>query len=148
MSQDKTYWNKNGKYQKAYDYFYKKLIPESGKAEDPFGELLRVISWMYQRRYNDGDSYDDLLEDNDEGFFMNNKNMPEKQRKKVEIMIGNSQEEKLEKTVNYVLKEIMLQHSTDDKVWNPESNRLIRIDTTKGLKVLKDFGCKIHYTIV
>ena len=102
---------------------------------------------MYQRRYNDGDSYDDLLGDNDNGFFMNNKNMPEKQRKKVEYMIGNAQEEKLEKTVNYVLKEIMLHHSTDDKVWNPETNRLIRIDTAKGLKVLKDFGCKIHYTI-
>ena len=70
MSQDKTYWSKNGKYQKAYDYFYKTLIPESGKADNPFGELLSVVSWMYQRRYNDGDSYDYLLGDN--------KNMPEK----------------------------------------------------------------------
>ena len=147
MTEVKTYWNKNGKYQKAYNYFYEKLIPKSGKADDPFGELLSVVSWMYQRKYNDGDTYDDLLGDNEDGFFMNNKNMPEKQRKKEEIMIGNSQEEKLEKTVNYVLKEIMLQHSTDDKVWNPETNRLIRIDTAKGLKVLKDFGCKIHYSV-
>lgn len=147
MSQDKTYWNNNGKYQKAYDYFYNKLVQEPNEVKDPFGKLLSVVSWMYKRKYNDGDSYDDLLEDNEEGFFMNNKKMPEKQRKKVEYMIGNSQEENLEKTVNYVLKEIMLQYSTDDKVWNPETNRLIRIDTAKGLKVLKDFGCKIHYTI-
>ena len=41
----------------------------------------------------------------------------------------------------------MLHHSTDDKVWNPETNRLIRIDTAKGLKVLKDFGCTIHYSV-
>ena len=146
MSESNIYWCEKGKYQKAYDYFFEKLVPKSGKADDPFGELLSVVCWMYQRRYNDGDSYDDLLGDNDDGFFMNNKNMPEKQRKKVEIMIGNAQEENLEKTVNYVLKEIMLHYSTNDRVWNPETNRLIRIDTAKGLKVLKDFGCKIHYT--
>ena len=52
---------------------------------------------MYQRRYNDGDSYDDLLGENEDGFFMNNKNMPEKQRKKVEYMIGNANEEEFRK---------------------------------------------------
>jgi hypothetical protein len=140
-----AYWNNNGKYQIAYNYFFDKLVPKSGKADDPFGELLSRVSWVYQRRFNDGDTYDDLCEDHQDGLFINNKNMPEKQRKKVEYLIGVTEED-LEKTINYVVKEIMLEHSTDEKIWNPETSRLIRIDTVKGLKILKDFGCKIHYT--
>ena len=27
-----SYWNLTGKYQKAYDYFYDKLVPSQGKA--------------------------------------------------------------------------------------------------------------------
>lgn len=85
-----TYWNETGKYQKAYDYFYKKLVPSSGKASNQWGEMLRVLSNVYYRRHNDGDDYDDFIENRGEsqGFSQNNKNMPEVQRKKGESLLN------------------------------------------------------------
>ena len=54
-----SYGTSNGKFQKSYEYFYKKLVPLSGKSENPEGELLRWVSKYYYRRDNDGDSYYD-----------------------------------------------------------------------------------------
>lgn len=145
-----TYWNEKGKYQKAYDYFYKKLVPSSGKASNKWGEMLRVLSNVYYRRHNDGDDYDDFLENRGEsqGFFQNNKNMPEVQRKKVESLLNKfwDYDNKLEEAVNYVLKELMLHMSKDNKIWNPETNRLVNIDSRTGLRALKLLGCKLKYT--
>lgn len=142
-----TYWNNKGKYQKAYDYFWKKWVPASGKAKNQWGELLRILARVYYRHYNDGDSYDDVLEmwDSHDGLFQNNKSMPEKQRRVVETMIRTGTDRELEKTVNYVMKEIMLHMSTKDKIWNPETNRLVRINTPTGLKALKMLECVLKY---
>jgi hypothetical protein len=63
----------------------------------------------------------------------------------VERMIGNGSDRDLEKTVNYVMREIMLHMSTKDKVWNPETNRLVRINTPTGLKALKSLECVLKY---
>ena len=71
--------------------------------------------------------------------------MPEKQRHVVEKMIRTGTDRELEKTVNYVMKEIMLHMSTKDKIWNPETNRLVRIDTPTGLKALKTLECVLKY---
>lgn len=140
------YWNNSGKYQKAYDYFWKKWVPPSGKASNQWGELLRIVARVYYRHYNDGDSYSDVLNMYDtNSLFENNKSMPEKQRKMVERMIGNGSDRDLEKTVNYVMREIMLHMSTKDKVWNPETNRLVRINTPTGLKALKSLECVLKY---
>lgn len=53
---------------------------------------------------------------------------------------------KLEEAVNYVLKELMLHMSKDNKIWNPETNRLVNIDSPTGLRALKLLGCKLKYT--
>ena len=51
-----NYWNSTGKFQKAYDYFYTKLVPPQGKANTDEGELLRIIGKFYYR-CADGDDY-------------------------------------------------------------------------------------------
>ena len=62
MSKSNIYWCEKGKYQKAYDYFYP-LVPNYGEATTPEGELLRVISKFYYRFYNDGDIYEEMIEE-------------------------------------------------------------------------------------
>lgn len=52
------YWFDKGKYQKNYDYFWKKLVPPSGGAKTEWGEVLRRLAKFYYRAYNDGDDYD------------------------------------------------------------------------------------------
>ena len=49
-----TYWGSRGKYQKLYDTLYAQLVPNSGKADTPAGELLRQISRVYHDLYNNG----------------------------------------------------------------------------------------------
>jgi len=51
----KTYWNSQGKHQTAYDKL-KNLVPDSGPADTHEGEILRAVSKIYYRYYNDGDS--------------------------------------------------------------------------------------------
>lgn len=48
------YWNKQGKYQKLYNQFYKELVPDKGRAKTDAGELLRVVSNVYYDIYNNG----------------------------------------------------------------------------------------------
>ena len=55
-----TYRNDTGKFQKAYTFLYDKLVPRSGNAETPIGNLLRIVSKIYYRKFNDGDSYYEL----------------------------------------------------------------------------------------
>ena len=49
-----SYWNNKGKQQELKDIFYKKLIPPSGKASTPHGELLRQYCNFYYDVYNNG----------------------------------------------------------------------------------------------
>ena len=141
------YWEGKGKYQKAYDYFWNKWVPKSGKSSNPWGELLRMVALVYYRRYNDGDSYGDVLEMRGRSsLFSSDKSMPEKQRMHVEHMVSTLHtDSQMEKVVNYVMKEIMLHMSSKGKIWNPQTNRLVRIDTTTGLKALKELGCELKY---
>ena len=64
---EQCYWNDTGKYQEEYNRLYKKYVPSSGAADTPQGNLLRVVSKISYRFYNDGDkSLDDhqrLLEE-------------------------------------------------------------------------------------
>lgn len=50
----KTYWNKEGAYQKDYDKLYKKLVPDSGEANTVHGELIRGMSRLYYDYFNNG----------------------------------------------------------------------------------------------
>ncbi len=48
-----SYWNGRGDYQEEYDYLDSK-IPVSGKASNPYLELIRCVSNIYYNCYNDG----------------------------------------------------------------------------------------------
>jgi len=62
-----SYWNNKGKYQAEYDRLYKKYVPFFGKTDSPQGNILRLVSKIYYRCYNDGDTdmseYEWLLEE-------------------------------------------------------------------------------------
>ena len=146
MSESNIYWCKKGKYQKAYDYFYPKLVPNYGEASTPEGELLRVISKFYYRFYNDGDIYEKMIEEDylpitriqgiDLEFKKNLHN---------ELYSTYTYKETLESVVDRVLRFIILKNSTDDKIFNIDTRRLVSIKTAKGMKILKDLDCQISY---
>ncbi len=52
---DNTYWNNNGKHQKEYETMWERLVPGEGPAATVAGELLRAVSRLYYRWFNDGD---------------------------------------------------------------------------------------------
>ena len=58
-----SYSDDKGKYQKAYDFLYSKLIPPQGSAKNALGEALRLVSRAYYRKNNDGDTYGDCIEE-------------------------------------------------------------------------------------
>ena len=151
MENENTYSNDKGKFQKAYNILWKELVPKSGRADTELGELLRRLSRVYYRNYNDGDSYDDLCDDEFGNammrYFDDQKGIPQKQARAVHYILRTGDYERsLDKAVDYVLREIMLSKSTHDKIYNPETGRLVGITTPTGLKSLKALGCKITYT--
>ena len=50
-----SYWNNNGKYNMEYENLWRRLVPAEGKASTVAGEVLRAVSRLYYRWYNDGD---------------------------------------------------------------------------------------------
>lgn len=66
-----SYWNNNGMYQKKYDELYKKLVPLCGSAKTQEGELLRAITNIYYRKFNDGDKIGDYLSEYGGMFKLN-----------------------------------------------------------------------------
>jgi hypothetical protein len=52
-----TYWNHAGKYEAEMGKLWKELVPGSGPAETLAGEVLRCVSKIYYRHFNDGDSF-------------------------------------------------------------------------------------------
>ena len=146
-----SYWNETGKYQKAYNYLYNKLVPRSGVARSKYGELLRKISYVYYRRHNDGDTYEDLIYDYDydrsSPIFHNNEGMPEKEREFVENLLSGygNYDKILEDTVNYSMVRIMLFLSTKNKVYNPDTNRLVFITSSTGQVALNKLDCNVKH---
>ena len=59
MTEVKTYWDKKGKYQKAYDYFYDKLVPNGIILFDDYGGFEKT-----------GNSIDEFFSNKD-GHFLN-----------------------------------------------------------------------------
>ena len=51
---EKTYWNHQGKYQKEYDAFRKKYIPDEGQAHGIKAEAFRLASNLYYDFNNNG----------------------------------------------------------------------------------------------
>ena len=55
-TKDKRYWGGAGRHQRIYDALYKVLVPGMGPCETVEGELLRAVSKLYYRYFNDGDT--------------------------------------------------------------------------------------------
>ncbi len=49
-----SYWENKGKYQKANDFLFKKLVPSYGSSGSNLGEALCLVTRVYYRHYNDG----------------------------------------------------------------------------------------------
>ena len=140
-----SYWSNNGKYQKAHDYFWKKLVPKSGSSEYPEGELLRWVNKYGYRYYNDGDEYFEANEMWGFPDISKLRNIDDKILKKIEnYCINNDYDNAINETIRY----IMLKYSTHDKIWNPLTNRLVCITTPTGIKSLKMLNCNLSYSIL
>ena len=145
MSQVKNYWSQEGKYQKAYDHFYSLLVPRRGKADTPEGELLRTISKIYYRYFNDGDIYENMLE---EGYpsLEDIRGIDRKFLRSLEAQLYDYDYEKtLESVVDRILRFLIFKNSTEDKIFNMETRRLVSIKTPKGIKILKELECTLVY---
>jgi len=140
-----SYWSNTGKFPKAYQYFYDKLVPSSGKAETPIGNLLRIVSKIYYRKFNDGDTYYQLT-DNGYAYFYPITTIKDIDKLLLYKLEGYPQDDYYEKCVDTMMKYIMLENSTPDTIWNPETNRLVKIDGVRGLKCLKMLDCNITYS--
>ena len=133
-----SYSDDKGKYQKAYDFLYKKLVPSSGRAKNALGEALRLVSRVYYRRENDGDSYDDCIEQGMVQDFAK-KQYPfdgeyEPLGKELDHLLSTGN---YDEAVSLVLFNIMLSLSSTTHIYNPASNRLVEIDTPAGKKALE-----------
>lgn len=140
-----SYWGNTGKYNKFYSKLYDELVPLSGNAQTTDGELLRIISKIYYRYYNDGDSYDYLLETWGPYISISNiKGLEEYVARNIEYYLEDN-DQSLEKAVNIAMEYLIIKRSTKDKILNPFTNRLVKIDTPSGLKILKMLNCNIIY---
>ena len=133
------YSDGKGKYEKAYNFLFKKMVPDSGKASNPLGEALRLVSRVYYRLSNDGDSYGDCIEygmvpDFSENKFPFNKEYAALGR---ELDSHLSSASGYDKAVDLVLLHIMLSLSSESNIYNPETNRLVPLNSAAGKKALK-----------
>ena len=132
-----SYSNDKGKYQKAYDFLFKKLVPSTGKSGNNLGEALRLVNKVVSRHYNDGDTYSDCVHEGMVPEFSKGKFPFDGEHK----TLGLELEYLLDKddydgAMNLVLLHIMMSLSSDTAVYNPESNRLAAIDSPAGRKAL------------
>jgi hypothetical protein len=133
------YSDGKGKYEKAYNYLFKKMVPESGRASNPLGEALRLVSRVYFRLSNDGDSYGDCIEygmvpDFGEKKFPFDKEYAALGRELDSHLNSSSG---YDKAVDLVLLHIMLSLSSESNIYNPETNRLVPLNSAAGEKALK-----------
>ena len=133
-----SYSNDKGKYQKAYNFLFKKLVPLSGRAMNELGEALRIVSKVYYRLNNDGDTYGEcvnegMVQDLSKKMYPFNKEYHELGLK-LDTLLSSS---KYDDAVSLVLVHIMLSLSSESNIYNPESNRLVPINSAAGKKALK-----------
>ena len=133
-----SYFSGNGKYEKAYNFLFKKLVPPQGKALNELGEALRLVSKVYYRRNNDGDTYDDCIE---YGIVqdLSNKVYPfDKEYHQLGLELDRLLTSRsYDDAMNLVLVHIMLSLSSTSSIYNPNTNRLVPIDSVAGKNALK-----------
>ena len=136
-----SYFGNKGKYQKANDFLFKKLVPAYGSSGSNLGEALRLVSRVYYRHYNDGDTYSDCVHEgmvpefNNGKFPFNGKHETLGQELEHLYYRGD-----YEGSMDLVLLCIMISLSSDTTVYNPNSNRLAAIDSPAGKKALEALG--------
>lgn len=133
-----SYFSGNGKYEKAYTFLFKKLVPPQGKALNELGEALRLVNKVYYRRNNDGDSYDDCIE---YGIVqdLSKKVYPfDKEYHELGVELDHLlTQRRYDDAMNLVLVHIMLSLSSTTSIYNPNTNRLVPIDSVAGKNALK-----------
>lgn len=149
------YWNEKGRYQKMYNKLYKKLVPDRGCASTSDGELLRVISKIYYRYYNDGDTYYNLIYNEMITPLSANRIINKENACTIESMLndlgdGSSKWDnmQLEKTVNRVMQIILLNMSTETKIINPDTGKLCCVLSKTGRKSLEKLDCELKISYV
>ena len=133
-----SYSNKNGKYQKAYEFLFNKLVPASGSARNELGEALRMVVKVLARSYNDGDSYDDCIElgvvnDLSKKMYPFDKEYNELGKELDHLLSGRD----YDKAIDLVLVHIMLSLSSTSNIYNPNTNRLVPMDSVAGKNAFK-----------
>ena len=68
------YWNGKGQYQELFDKHWKKLVPESGRADTAEGNALRAIAKINYDIFNNGacnivNQVEDMYDDEDDEYF-------------------------------------------------------------------------------
>lgn len=134
-----SYGNDKGKYQKAYDFLYAKLVPRSGRALNELGEALRLVTRVYYRRDNDGDTYGDCIDEGMVQDFSKKKYPFDKEYHELGQRLDYLLSTKLgyDHAVSLVLVHIMLSLSSESNIYNPSSNRLVPIESVAGRNALK-----------
>ena len=134
-----SYGNDKGKYQKAYDFLYKKLVPPSGRALNELGEALRLVSRVYYRLGNDGDTYGDCIDAEMVQDFSEKKYPFDKEYRELGQTLDSLLSTKLgyDQAVSLVLVHIMLSLSSESNIYNPETNRLVPIESAVGKRAVK-----------
>ena len=132
-----SYSDRKGKYQKAYNFLYDKLVPPSGKALNSLGEALRFVTRVYYRRDNDGDTYDDCIEMGIVPDFAKKKYPFDKEYNQLggelDSLLSSG---KYDTAMNLIVLQIMLSLSSTSNIYNPLTNRLAPIDSATGKKAL------------
>ena len=138
-----SYYNSKGKYQKAYDFLFDKLIPPSGNALNNLGEILRLINRVVYRKYNDGDSYEDCVYNDIVQDFNLQKYPFDKEYHDLGIKLSNIlSDSNYDEAINLILLHIMISLSSNTNIYNPSSNRLVPINSVGGRNALKLLGLK------
>ena len=132
-----SYSDRKGKYQKSYNFLYDKLVPPSGRAMNALGEALRFVTKVYYRRDNDGDTYGDCIEMGIVPDFALKKYPFDKEYNQLGVELDSLLSSgKYDTAMNLVLLQIMLSFSSTSNIYNPETNRLVPIDSAAGKRAL------------
>ena len=134
-----SYWDRDGKFQNSYKFLWNKLVPPEGHAESREGNILITISHAYYRHFNDGDDFSDQLDINGMSELFDMKNSIDK------TFLRNIYNKSYDpdEAVNETMRYLMISMSTKEKIWNPDTNRLVKINTPVGKKALEKLGCKL-----
>ena len=112
--EDGNYFAGTRKLQKEYERLYAKYVPQSGPADSEQGQLLRTVSKVYYRYFNDGD--EDLVT---HSWLLEESPIPYDIPKTFYKYFGNFNESALDKMLDIAVK-YALEKEQMDKDLNPD----------------------------